>query len=134
MLLYSSNFYGPFRDAIGSKKKLKGNKKSYQMDYKNSHEAIREVGLDIKEGADFVMVKPALPYLDILKLIKDTFKIPVFAYQVSGEYSMIAQSVKNGVLKEDAIIESLMSIKRSGASGVVTYFALEIAKKLKNKL
>ncbi len=131
---YSSNFYGPFRDAIGSKKKLKGNKKSYQMDYKNSHEAIREVGLDIKEGADFVMVKPALPYLDILKLIKDTFKIPVFAYQVSGEYSMIVQSVKNGVLKEDAIIESLMSIKRSGASGVVTYFALEIAKKLNNKL
>ncbi len=128
---YSSNFYGPFRDAIGSKSKLKGNKKSYQMDYKNSNEALREVALDIKEGADFVMIKPALPYLDIIKSVKENFKIPVFAYQVSGEFSMINQSIKNGLFNEGAIFESLMSIKRSGASAIVTYFALDIAKKLK---
>ena len=131
---YSSNFYGPFRDAIGSKKKLKGNKKSYQMDYKNSYEALREVGLDIKEGADFVMVKPALPYLDVIKSIKENFKIPVFAYQVSGEYSMIMKAVKNGTLHKDSIIETLMSLKRAGASAVVTYFALDIAAKIKNSL
>ena len=101
------------------------------MDFKNSSEAIREVGLDIGEGADFVMVKPALPYLDVIKLVKDNFKIPVFGYQVSGEYSMIAQSIRNNILKEDAILESLMSIKRSGASAIVTYFALEIAKRIK---
>jgi len=129
---YSSNFYGPFRDAIGSRKKLKGDKKSYQMDYKNSNEALREVALDIKEGADFVMVKPGLPYLDIIKSIRENFKIPVFAYQVSGEYSMIIKAIKNGILHEDAIIESLMSLKRAGASAVVTYFALEIARKIKN--
>ena len=131
---YASNFYGPFRNAIGSKKKLKGDKKSYQMDYKNSHEALREVALDIKEGADFVMVKPATPYLDVIKLVKENFKIPVFAYQVSGEYSMIIKAVKSGLLNENVIIESLMSIKRAGASALVTYFALEIAKKLRNKL
>ena len=129
---YSSNFYGPFRDAIGSKKKLRGNKKSYQMDYKNSSEALREVGLDIKEGADFVMVKPALPYLDIIKTVKDNFKIPVFGYQVSGEYTMIEQSVRSNILKREAILESLMSIKRAGASAIVTYFALDIAKKISN--
>ena len=128
---YSSNFYGPFRDAIGSKKKLKGDKKSYQMDYKNSHEALREVALDVKEGADFVMVKPALPYLDIIKSVKENFKVPVFAYQVSGEYSMIMNSLKSGILSKDSIIESLMSIKRAGVSAMVTYFALEIAKKIK---
>ena len=100
---YSSNFYGPFRDAIRSKKNLKGDKKSYQMDYKNSDEALREVALDIKEGADFVMIKPALPYLDIIKSVKESFKIPVFAYQVSGEYSMIYQAIKNGNLNKDAI-------------------------------
>ncbi len=127
---YASNFYGPFRNAIGSIKKLKGNKKSYQMDYKNSSEALREVALDIKEGADFVMVKPALPYLDVIKLVKDNFKIPVFGYQVSGEYTMIAQSIKNKILKEDAILESLMSIKRAGASAIVTYFAIDVAKKI----
>ena len=127
---YASNFYGPFRNAIGSIKKLKGNKKSYQMDYKNSSEALREVALDIKEGADFVMVKPALPYLDVIKLVKDNFKIPVFGYQVSGEYSMIAQSIRNNILKEDAILESLMSIKRAGASAIVTYFAIDVAKKI----
>ena len=131
---YSSNFYGPFRDAIGSKEKLKGDKKSYQMDYKNSNEALREVALDIKEGADFVMVKPALPYLDVIKSIKDNFKIPVFAYQVSGEYSMIIKAVNNGLLHKDSIIESIISIKRAGASAIVTYFAMEIAKKLKNRL
>tara|TARA_Y100001970_G_scaffold285866_1_gene406685 strand:+ start:668 stop:1666 length:999 start_codon:yes stop_codon:yes gene_type:complete len=131
---YASNFYGPFRNAIGSIKKLKGNKKSYQMDYKNSSEALREVALDIKEGADFVMIKPALPYLDVIKLVKDHFKIPVFGYQVSGEYTMIAQSVKKNILEKDAILESLMSIKRAGASAIVTYFAIEVAKRLKNKL
>ena len=127
---YSSSFYGPFRDAIGSKNKLKGNKKSYQMDYRNSNEALREVALDIKEGADFVMIKPALPYLDIIKSVKENFKIPVFAYQVSGEFSMISQSIQNGLFNDGAIFESLMSIKRSGASAIVTYFALDIAKKL----
>ena len=127
---YSSNFYGPFRDAIRSKKNLKGDKKSYQMDYKNSDEALREVALDIKEGADFVMIKPALPYLDIIKSVKENFKIPVFAYQVSGEYSMIYQAIKGGIFHKDAIEESLISIKRSGASAIITYFALEIAKKL----
>ena len=129
---YSSNFYGPFRDAIGSKKKLKGNKKSYQMDYKNSNEALREIGLDIKEGADFVMVKPGLPYLDIIKSVKENFKIPVFAYQVSGEYSMIINSIKKGIIHQDSVFESLMCLKRAGASAIVTYFALSIAKKLKN--
>ena len=129
---YSSNFYGPFRDAIGSKKKLKGNKKSYQMDYKNSNEALREIGLDIKEGADFVMVKPGLPYLDIIKSVKENFKIPVFAYQVSGEYSMIINSIKKGIIHQDSVFESLMCLKRAGASAIVTYFALSIAQKLKN--
>ena len=128
---YASNFYGPFRNAIGSNKKLKGDKKSYQMDYKNSHEALREVALDIKEGADFVMVKPALPYLDVIKSVKENFKIPVFAYQVSGEYSMIIKAVKNGNINKNSIIESLMSIKRAGASAMVTYFALQVANKLK---
>ena len=127
---YASNFYGPFRSAIGSNKKLKGDKKSYQMDYKNSQEALREVALDIKEGADFVMIKPALPYLDVIKSVKDNFKIPVFAYQVSGEYSMIVKSIRDGIINKNSIIESLMSIKRAGASAIVTYFALQIASKL----
>ena len=128
---YASNFYGPFRDAVGSKKSLKGDKKSYQMDYKNSKEALREVALDISEGADFVMVKPGLPYLDIIKLIRDNFKIPVFAYQVSGEYSLIMNGINNKILKEDAIFESLTSLKRAGASAIVTYFADRIASRLK---
>tara|TARA_A100001011_G_scaffold285905_1_gene296500 strand:+ start:1549 stop:2541 length:993 start_codon:yes stop_codon:yes gene_type:complete len=127
---YASNFYGPFRNAIGSMNKLKGDKKSYQMDYKNASEALREVALDVKEGADFVMVKPALPYLDIIKSIKENFRLPVFAYQVSGEYSMIIRAIKTGVLNKDAIIESLLSIKRAGASAIVTYFAMDIAKKI----
>ena len=128
---YASNFYGPFRDAVGSKKLLKGDKKNYQMDFKNSKEALREVALDIKEGADFVMVKPGMPYLDIIKLIRDNFKIPVFAYQVSGEYSLIKNGINNKILNEGAIIESLTSFKRAGASAIVTYFAEEVAKKLR---
>jgi porphobilinogen synthase len=128
---YASNFYGPFRDAVGSKKSLKGDKKTYQMDYSNSKEALKEVALDISEGADFVMVKPSLPYLDIIKLIRDNFKIPVFAYQVSGEYSLIMNGINNKILKEDAIFESLTSLKRSGASAIVTYFADQVASRLK---
>ncbi len=128
---YASNFYGPFRNAIGSNKKLKGDKKTYQMDFKNSNEALREVALDIKEGADFVMVKPALPYLDVIKSIKENFKIPVFGYQVSGEYSMIINAIKKGIIDKNSITESLMSIKRAGTSAIVTYFALEVAKNLK---
>jgi porphobilinogen synthase len=128
---YASNFYGPFRDAVGSKKTLKSDKKTYQMDYRNSHEAIREVALDIKEGADFVMVKPGMPYLDIIRLIKDNFKIPVFAYQVSGEYSLIKNGIDMKIINNDAIIESLLSFKRAGSNAIVTYFAYEVAKKLK---
>ena len=127
---YASNFYGPFRNAIGSNKKLKGDKKSYQMDYKNSHEALREVALDIKEGADIVMVKPGMPYLDIISLVKNNFKIPVFAYQVSGEYSLIKNAVKNNILSDKIIYESLISFKRAGANAIITYFADEIADKL----
>ena len=127
---YASHFYGPFRDAVGSKKSLKGDKKNYQMDFRNSREAIREVALDIKEGADFVMVKPGMPYLDIIKTIKDNFKIPVFAYQVSGEYSLIKNAINNKTVAEDVIIESLVSFKRAGASAIVTYFADEVAEKL----
>ncbi len=128
---FASNFYGPFRDAVGSKKALKGDKKNYQMDFYNSKEALREVALDINEGADFVMVKPGMPYLDIIKLIKENFKIPVFAYQVSGEYSLIKNAVDNKILNQDVIIESLISFKRAGANAIITYFANEIAKKLK---
>jgi len=128
---YASNFYGPFRDAVGSKKLLKSNKKNYQMDFSNSKEALREVALDISEGADFVMVKPGMPYLDIIKLVKDNFKIPVFAYQVSGEYSLIKNGIINQILDENAIYESLMSFKRAGASAIVTYFADQIADKLR---
>ncbi len=127
---YASNFYGPFRDAVGSKKSLKSDKKNYQMDFYNSKEALREVALDISEGADFVMVKPGMPYLDIIKLVKDNFKIPVFAYQVSGEYSLIQNAINNNLLNEEAIVESLISFKRAGASAIVTYFADKIADKL----
>ena len=102
--------------------------------YKNSHEALREVALDIKEGADFVMVKPALPYLDIIKSVKENFRIPVFAYQVSGEYSMICKAINDGIINKNSIHESLMSIKRAGASAIVTYFALEIANRIKKGL
>jgi len=128
---YASHFYGPFRDAVGSKKSLKGNKKDYQMDYRNSKESLREVALDIDEGADFVMVKPGMPYLDIIKTVKDNFNIPVFAYQVSGEYSLIKNGIKNNILDKKAILESLVCFKRAGASAIVTYFADEIADKIK---
>ena len=127
---YASNFYGPFRDAVGSNKNFKGNKKTYQMDYKNSNEALREIGLDIKEGADMVMIKPGMPYLDIIRIAKDNFKIPIFAYQVSGEYSILTNAIKKKLIDKDAILESLVSLKRAGSSAIVTYFALEIAKKL----
>ena len=127
---YASNFYGPFRDAIGSKKSLISDKKNYQMDFANINESIREVALDIKEGADMVMVKPGMPYLDVIKNIKDKFKIPVLAYQVSGEYSLIKNGIKNKLIKDNAIIESLMCFKRAGASAIVSYFAIDIAKKL----
>ena len=128
---YASNFYGPFRDAVGSKINLKGNKKNYQMNFFNQKEALREVAFDIKEGADFVMVKPGMPYLDVIKLVSDTFKIPVFAYQVSGEYSLIKNGIKKKIISENAIEESLISFKRAGASAIVTYFADYIAKKLR---
>ena len=127
---YASSFYGPFRDAIGSKNLLKGDKKTYQMDYRNSIEALREVSLDIKEGADMVMVKPGLPYLDVIKMVKENFKIPVLAYQVSGEYSLIMNGINRGIIDKNSIIESLTSFKRAGANAVITYFAEKIAKDL----
>ena len=127
---YASNFYGPFRDAVGSKKSLKSDKKNYQMDFTNSEESLREVALDIKEGADMVMVKPGLPYLDIIQKVKENFKIPVLAYQVSGEYSLIKNGINKKIINEEAIIESLMCFKRAGASAIVSYFAIDIAKKL----
>ena len=127
---YASSFYGPFRNAVGSKKLLVGDKKTYQMDYKNKNEAIREVALDIREGADMVMVKPGLPYLDILSLIKKEFNLPVLAYQVSGEYSLIMNGIKKGIINENSIFETLISFKRAGATAIVTYFADQIANKL----
>ena len=127
---YASSFYGPFRDAVGSRKSLKSDKKNYQMNFANSNESLREVALDIKEGADIVMVKPGLPYLDIIQKVKENFKIPVFAYQVSGEYSLIKNGIKKRLINEESIIESLMCFKRAGASAIVSYFALDIAKKL----
>jgi len=120
---YASSFYGPFRDAIGSKTSLIGDKKSYQMDFRNSDEALREISLDIKEGADIVMVKPGMPYLDIIKLIKDKFKIPVFAYQVSGEYSLLSNAIKKNLVDKNIIFESLMAFKRAGANAIVSYYA-----------
>jgi porphobilinogen synthase len=128
---YASSFYGPFRYAVGSKGFLKGDKKNYQMDYRNRLEALREVSLDIKEGADIVMVKPGMPYLDIISLVKSNFKIPVFAYQVSGEYSLINNGIKKGIINNQAILESLISFKRAGANAIITYFADRIANKLR---
>jgi len=128
---YASSFYGPFRDAVGSKSKLKKDKKTYQMDYRNSFESFREVGLDLKEGADMVMVKPGMIYLDIISKIKENFKIPVFAYQVSGEYSAIKFAINNKILNEESMIESVMAFKRAGACAIVTYFAMEIAKNIR---
>jgi porphobilinogen synthase len=127
---YASAFYGPFRDAVGSSGNLgKGNKKVYQMDPGNSDEALREVALDIAEGADMVMVKPGMPYLDIVRRVKDEFKVPTFAYQVSGEYAMLKAAALNGWLDHDAVMmESLLAFKRAGADGVLTYFALDAAR------
>ncbi len=130
---YASAFYGPFRDAIGSKAALKGDKKTYQMDPANSDEAIREVALDLAEGADMVMVKPGLPYLDIVRRVKTEFGVPTFAYQVSGEYAMLKGAVQNGWLDNDKVVlESLMAFKRAGADGILTYLAVEAAKLLKS--
>jgi porphobilinogen synthase len=128
---YASAFYGPFRDAVGSGGYLKGDKKTYQMDYANSDEALREVALDLAEGADHVMVKPGLPYLDIVRRVKERFEVPVFAYQVSGEYAMIEAAVAAGVLDRDkAILETLTAFKRAGCSGVLTYHARDAARLL----
>jgi porphobilinogen synthase len=130
---YASAFYGPFRDAVGSAKNLgKADKNTYQMDPANSNEALREVALDLQEGADMVMVKPGMPYLDIVRRVKDEFKVPTFAYQVSGEYAMIKAAAQNGWLDHDKVMmESMLAFKRAGADGVLTYFALDIARKLK---
>jgi len=120
---YASSFYEPFRDAVGSKGLLKSDKKKYQMDFRNSNEALREVALDIKEGADMVMVKPGMPYLDIIRIVKDNFKIPVLAYQVSGEYSLLTNSIKSGLIDKHAVLECLISFKRAGATAIVSYYA-----------
>jgi porphobilinogen synthase len=130
---YASSFYGPFRDAVGSAGNLgKGNKYTYQMDPANSDEALREVALDLEEGADMVMVKPGMPYLDIVRRVKDEFKVPTYAYQVSGEYAMLKAAAQNGWLDEKAcVLESLLAFKRAGADGILTYFALDAAEYLK---
>ena len=129
---YASAFYGPFRDAVGSGQNLKGDKKTYQMDPANSDEALREVAMDIAEGADLVMVKPGMPYLDIIRRVRETFSVPTFAYQVSGEYAMISAAANNGWMdRERAMMESLIAFKRAGASGVLTYFAPEAARVLR---
>jgi len=128
---YASAFYGPFRDAVGSGKALRGDKKSYQMDPANSDEAMREVALDLAEGADMVMVKPGMPYLDIVRRVKERFGVPTFAYQVSGEYAMIMSAVQRGWLDHDrAMFESLLAFKRAGANGVLSYFAVDVATSL----
>lgn len=129
---YASGFYGPFRDAVGSSGTLKGDKRSYQMDPANAEEALREAALDVAEGADMLMVKPGMPYLDILSALKREFRMPTFAYQVSGEYAMIMAAVQNGWLDGDKVIpEALMAFKRAGADGVLTYFAMDVARRLR---
>jgi porphobilinogen synthase len=131
---YASGFYGPFRDAVGSAKSLgKSDKKSYQMDPANTDEALWEVGLDLAEGADMVMVKPGLPYLDIVRRVKDEFKAPTYVYQVSGEYSMLRAAIANKWLPESCIMETLLAFKRAGADGILTYFAVEAAKALRRR-
>ncbi|WP_379995671.1 porphobilinogen synthase [Devosia nitrariae] len=128
---YASCFYGPFREAVGSGQRLKGDKRTYQMDYANSDEALREIAQDLEEGADSIMVKPGLPYLDIVRRAKDAFNVPIYAYQVSGEFAMIEFAAAAGALDRDAaILESLQAFKRAGCSGVLTYFALEVARRL----
>ena len=128
---YASSYYGPFRDAVGSKGLLKGDKKNYQMDFRNNNEALREVALDIKEGADMVMVKPGLPYIDIIKTVKENFKIPVIAYQVSGEYSLLSNGINKGFIDKSVILETLIAFKRSGANAIVSYYADRLDKILK---
>jgi porphobilinogen synthase len=131
---YASGFYGPFRDAVGSSGTLTGDKRSYQMDPANTDEALREVELDIREGADMVMIKPGMPYLDVLARVKQTFGMPTFAYQVSGEYSMLMAAIERGWLDPKKVIpESLMAFKRAGADGILTYFALDLARELTGK-
>jgi porphobilinogen synthase len=131
---YASGFYGPFRDAVGSAKNLgKGDKKTYQMDPANSDEALWEVGLDLAEGADMVMVKPGLPYLDIVRRVKDEFKAPTYVYQVSGEYSMLRGAIDSGWLPRSCVLEALLAMKRAGADGILTYFALEAARELRKQ-
>jgi porphobilinogen synthase len=132
---YASAFYGPFRDAVGSAGNLgKGNKKVYQMDPANTDEALREVAMDIAEGADMVMVKPGMPYLDVVRRVKDEFNVPTFAYQVSGEYAMLKAAAENGWLDHDAVMmESLLAFKRAGADGILTYFAIEVANLLQKQ-
>jgi porphobilinogen synthase len=128
---YASYYYGPFREAVGSGSRLVGDKRTYQMDYGNSDEALREVEQDIAEGADSVMVKPGLPYLDIVRRVKDNFNVPIYAYQVSGEFAMIEMAAAAGAIdRKGAILESLIAFKRAGANGVLTYFALEVAREL----
>jgi porphobilinogen synthase len=128
---YASAFYGPFREAVGSSGTLKGDKRSYQMDPANTDEALREVELDLAEGADMVMVKPGMPYMDIVRRVKDSFGAPTFVYQVSGEYAMLMAAIQNGWLDRDRVImESLLGFKRAGADGVLTYFAREAAQRL----
>lgn len=129
---YASHFYGPFRDAVGSAGNLKGgNKKNYQMDFGNRAEALHEIALDIQEGADMVIIKPGMPYLDVVREVKDTFGVPTFVYQVSGEYAMLAGAIQQGWLSKDVILESLMSCRRAGADGIWTYFAEDAARQLK---
>ena len=132
---YASSFYGPFRNAISASNNLGPNKKkSYQMDYNNHNEALKEVSMDIKEGADIILIKPGMPYLDVLNKVKNTFNYPTFSYQVSGEYSMLMKSIEEGYFKkEDIIIETLSCFKRAGADAILTYFALEAAKILRSK-
>ena len=129
---YASGFYGPFRDALGSKSNLgKADKRTYQMDPANTDEALREVALDLAEGADMVMVKPAMPYLDIVRRVKERFGVPTFAYQVSGEYSMLQAAIEKGWLDDSVILESLIGMKRAGADGILTYSAVDAARRLK---
>jgi porphobilinogen synthase len=131
---YASAFYGPFRDALGSAKSLHGDKKTYQMDPANSNEALREVAMDLDEGADMIMVKPGMPYLDIVRRVRDRFEVPTFAYQVSGEYAMLVAAVERGWLdRERGMMESLLAFKRAGADGVLTYFAVEAAALLREQ-
>ena len=127
---YASKYYGPFREAVGANKTFQGNKKSYQMDHGNSDEALHEIALDLSEGADMVMVKPGLPYLDIIQRVKDKYQVPVFGYQVSGEYAMHMAAIENGWLDKSVILESLICFKRAGATGILSYFAKTLAKEL----